>query len=46
MTEIGEEKVRAGHTGDGVRAMLGWGLLAVTIGLLGTLIILSGAMGV
>ncbi|MGE3303142.1 MAG: hypothetical protein AB7M12_08510 [Hyphomonadaceae bacterium] len=26
-----EERVRAGHTGDGVRAMLAWGLgLAIT----------------
>lgn len=44
MTEIGEEKVRAGHTGDGVRAMLGWGLAAVTLGLLGTLIIFAGGV--
>ncbi|MES1202753.1 MAG: hypothetical protein ABUS57_15055 [Pseudomonadota bacterium] len=39
MTEIGEEKVRAGHTGDGVRAMLGWSLAAATIGLFATLIV-------
>jgi hypothetical protein len=41
MTEIGEEKVRSGHTGDGVRAMLGWGLAAVSIGLLGTLMLFA-----
>jgi hypothetical protein len=40
--DIGEEKVRSGHTGDGVRAMLGWGLAAVTLGLLATLIVFTG----
>lgn len=42
MIEIGEEKARAGHTGDGVRAMLFWGLSAVTLGLFATLIIAAG----
>ena len=42
MKQIGEEQVRAGHTGDGVRAMLGWGLAAATIGMLATLIIFIG----
>ncbi len=39
MIEIGEERVRAGHTGDGLRAMLGWSLGAVTLGLLVTLMV-------
>lgn len=41
MIEIGEENARSGHTGDGVRAMLGWGLAAVTLGLLATLVIFA-----
>lgn len=39
MKEIGEERVRAGHTGDGVRAMLFWGVTAVALGLFATLIV-------
>ena len=39
MIEIGEERARSGHTGDGVRAMLGWGIAAVAFGLFATLIV-------
>lgn len=36
-----EEKVRAGHTGDGVRHILGWSLFLGMIGLVGALTVFA-----
>ena len=36
--DLTEEKARSGHTGDGVRAMLGWSLLLGFTGLIVALV--------